>query len=289
MRDKFRITLASIPKSKSGDSASVFTTQYKGQWKYFESLLFLKDQFTPRSHGGNFNISEDESNTRFSERISDDEDISTREKNSIQEPVEEDVILAEEQIEVLTPRSTPSTSRPTSASQNRDNSIKKKRSSNDNIGLALLDIEKRKIQYLEEKKSKSAELVKDEDLAFFKSLLPHVRKISAMEKLSYRMKILEITKTFVNPAVSIGSKDNNTYKSTVVNNSAARNMNETSSTSCYNTTDTNFDSNTGNNSIVLRHSVGIEETSARHYYNSFNTSFEESDKVPTFKSYHNLK
>ncbi|KAL1487721.1 hypothetical protein ABEB36_015628 [Hypothenemus hampei] len=46
LKDKFRTTLASIPKSKLGDGA----TNYKVEWKYFQSLLFLKDQFHPRNH-----------------------------------------------------------------------------------------------------------------------------------------------------------------------------------------------------------------------------------------------
>ncbi|KAL1502877.1 hypothetical protein ABEB36_007955 [Hypothenemus hampei] len=64
--DKFRTTLASIPKLKSGDAA----TNYKVEWKYFQNLLFLKDQFVPRNHSGNFqNNTEEEINTIDNEQM----------------------------------------------------------------------------------------------------------------------------------------------------------------------------------------------------------------------------
>lgn len=36
----------------------------------------------------------------------------------------------------------------------------------------------------------------DEDLNFFKSLLPHVRRMSSLQKLEYRMQVLKLTKQF---------------------------------------------------------------------------------------------
>lgn len=227
LRDKFRTTLASIPKPKSGDPAIIV---YKGQWKHFQSLLFLKDQFAPRSHGGNFNIDEDDSNTCSSQKSPDEEDITDTQESTVEQVDEEEIAG------VSTLHSTtPSTSRPSSTSENRDTSTKKKRSSRDNVGLELLDIEKRKMQYLQEKLKKKTDEEEDEDLAFFKSLLPHVKKLSAYDKMSYRMQILRTTQEFLKPT-----------------NITATNQGDT-----------------GDNAVVTVHSAA--ETSARNYYSTCHT------------------
>ncbi|XP_054288084.1 uncharacterized protein LOC129003799 [Macrosteles quadrilineatus] len=54
LRDKFRTVLVSIPKPKSGDAQDC--VDYTGEWKYYKSLIFLKDQFTPRQSSGNFGV-----------------------------------------------------------------------------------------------------------------------------------------------------------------------------------------------------------------------------------------
>lgn len=71
MRDKFRTTLASIPKSKSGD---VHVDNYRGEWKYFKSLQFLQDQFTPRKSTGNFPKENEDISNALSQMSQDETD-----------------------------------------------------------------------------------------------------------------------------------------------------------------------------------------------------------------------
>lgn len=61
----------------------------------------------------------------------------------------------------------------------------------DIIGKNLLALEKEKIEM---KKSKVVSNIdrNDEDVAFFTSLLPHVRKLSPVEKLQFRIKVQTI-------------------------------------------------------------------------------------------------
>ena len=147
MRDKFRTVIATIPKSKSGDAQ---TNNYRGEWKYFKSLLFLKDQFTARKSIGNFpkiddNIF-DESSQMSQNGIDDDDD------DASEHTVEsQTIIYPSEQLQDLgspLPTGTPSSSRLSTRNQ------RKRRSSRDDVGLALLEVEKQKLQFLEKKKIK---------------------------------------------------------------------------------------------------------------------------------------
>ena len=123
MRDKFRTVLASIPKTKSGDAANI---PGKNQWTYFESLLFLKDQFLPRCSGGNFICQENES-------ICNNQNIP---ENNL-EPNEGRSVSPQEDVEII---SYPSTS----AENQAFNNIRKRPLATQNIGSQLLDFEKKK-------------------------------------------------------------------------------------------------------------------------------------------------
>lgn len=185
LRDKFRTTLASIPKPKSGDAAN----DYRGEWKYFKSLLFLKDQFTPRNSTGNLPKNDDENICDDILQISQDES----DKDVSEQTVYEDDTTnsSRSQFELNSaPSSTPTLSR---ASSSRKHS--QKRTSADEVGQALLQVERQKLEYLEQKRSRKEE--DDEDLNFFKSLLPHVKTFSAFDKLEYRMRVMKITKDFL--------------------------------------------------------------------------------------------
>nr|XP_029720875.1 uncharacterized protein LOC115262618 [Aedes albopictus] len=62
----------------------------------------------------------------------------------------------------------------------------------------LLAIEAKKLKLLEKKVNKAA-AVDDEDEAFFKSLLPHVRKLKSEQKLLFRMEVQKVVHKFVYP------------------------------------------------------------------------------------------
>ncbi|KAL1489914.1 hypothetical protein ABEB36_013840 [Hypothenemus hampei] len=182
LRDKFRTTLASMPKSKSGAAAN--TMNYKGQWKFFDNLMFLKDKFAPRNHGGNFKIDEDTDNNK-------------KEPIMVTKMNESNITpLTESSTKSSTPSS--SFSSPTPAGTIAINIIKKqKRRSQNDIGSAILEIENKKLKYLEDKKIKRVAEQEDEDAAFFKTMIPFVKTLSPFDKLSYHTKIMQVTQKYM--------------------------------------------------------------------------------------------
>jgi hypothetical protein len=73
---------------------------------------------------------------------------------------------------------------------------RRRRAPIDSVAHELLEPEKRKLRYIEENKAKQ-KTEEDEDLNFFKSILPHLKHLTPFEKLSYRVKILQVTQEFV--------------------------------------------------------------------------------------------
>lgn len=71
-----------------------------------------------------------------------------------------------------------------------------KRLKTEDYNPSILDIERQKIQYLMENSSRKQDKDDDEDLMFFKSLLPHVRKIPATQKLVMRGRIQDIVQQY---------------------------------------------------------------------------------------------
>ncbi|XP_053961265.1 uncharacterized protein LOC128865192 [Anastrepha ludens] len=180
LRDKYRNTLTSISKPKSG---SAQLADYNGSWQYFHKLSFLKDQFTARKSSSNLPaIVEDESmNSLMDEILNDDE---SEMQNSISKETRE--------IEA------PSFSRQPLNSSPKPGKVKR---SQEGIGNALLEMEKEKLRFLQEKRANKGE--DDEDLSFFKSSLPHLKNITSLHKLEYRMKVLQLIHELVNKSIPI--------------------------------------------------------------------------------------
>lgn len=99
-----------------------------------------------------------------------------------------------EQFNVASPEQTVSSIASTST---YNTGLVRKRKSKLDVGNALLQIEKEKLQFLQEKKQKLPE--DDEDMCFFKSLLPHVKHLTPEQKLDYRMKVMKITQDAIKP------------------------------------------------------------------------------------------
>lgn len=126
LRDTFRKELKKAPVKRSGDGAPKFS--FKSSWQYFDSLCFLKDQFTARSSSGNLPSVE---NT----------DILKEESNS--EPA-----LVDENIKNdMSPRSRHVFEPNEDASSSRKKM--KKQENNTNVGAELVKLEKHKLKILE--------------------------------------------------------------------------------------------------------------------------------------------
>lgn len=190
LRDQFAVELGKIPLSRSGDAGDSAPTS---KWPHFQSLLFLKDIVRPRFSTGNLITAEDSeippTSSAEAEAPADDVEDSSQiseytDTNSYQE--EENEIVKEDTANYVCHSSSPTVQ----SIQGR-----KRKRSNETFNNALLNLEKQKVQYLQEKSSRQRD-IDDEDLFFFKSLLPHVRQIPNSKKLSFRNSIQKIVEQF---------------------------------------------------------------------------------------------
>lgn len=163
-----------LPEGKSGDPGPSNMEMYSA-WPYFQSMLFLKDQVKPRKAGGN---------------LSFDIETNMANDNEVEEIQEVIDIIAEDPIVEITDTCT--------ADGIGEGSLKPnmrvgKRRAHDQ----LIEIERRKLKLLEKREKTTGEDGYDEDEAFFRSLLPHVRKIKSEDKLNFRMKVQSVVQHFV--------------------------------------------------------------------------------------------
>lgn len=172
LRDNFRRELQKKPHPRSGDDG--FLAGWKSPWKYFESLHFLQDQFTPRVAGGSLPEINDSLTT-----------------DSPGEGMDEPPPTESEEAQMTTPTCSSVDSREASGSAPR-----KRRRPTDEIGSALIRIEERKLKMLENNRTQVPKVV-DEDVAFFDSLLPHVKSLPPTEKLLLRIKMQQLVYDFV--------------------------------------------------------------------------------------------
>ncbi|KAG8255211.1 hypothetical protein J6590_098140 [Homalodisca vitripennis] len=176
LRDTFR---KKVKENKSGSGA-------KPTWTYFESLTFLLPVMKPRVTTGNLPVSDTPVNTLLESE--DYADLTEHDETStlnIDEPDESpNVERAQRSDNTSTPSPTPV--------NNEFQRPRQKRKRGSTIQNEALNLEKRKVQLLEARfavqKSSSME-EEDEDLSFFKSLLPALKKLPYLRKMKLKASI----------------------------------------------------------------------------------------------------
>lgn len=179
LRQQFKLHFDKLPVVRSGGEPPEDIVE----WPYFKSLMFLKDIFEKRPATGNLSDSEEKNENVV---INSDEEQDTHNTD-----------------DDISPPPTP-TSQTSSAGcsseatkvllvpRKADNLGYRKRSSQiEIIGKNLVDLEKEKIEMKKSKIDSNFDR-NDEDIAFFTSLLPHVKKLSPVEKLQFRIKVQTI-------------------------------------------------------------------------------------------------
>ncbi|XP_046674731.1 uncharacterized protein LOC124363526 [Homalodisca vitripennis] len=168
---------------KTLKSGSAAPDEPSSHWPYFESMLFLTDQFIPRPSSGNIATNYDDSSVIVSE-------------DGEEEGNGDDIQIEQLETIVLAPNHPTNevSGKLTNVAESRNVSKTKtgyiKRVTPQTvIGQQLLELEKEKLKM---KQNKAAENPNDEDIGFFNSLLPHVRKLSPRDKLRFRMQVQEI-------------------------------------------------------------------------------------------------
>lgn len=180
LRDTFNREYKKVPIPKSGDSADSAPV-YNGKWPYFQSMLFLKDMAQPRSTSSNLQTVEDSTSSLDDTLL--DEGHEETEDNVISESV-----LANITSDILAP--------PTPKQRKSDTTVhvapqtvrpqknKQKQSSLSTFECELLKKEDLKLELLKDPD--------DDDLNFFKSLLPYFKTMNPIKKLKLRSKIQDL-------------------------------------------------------------------------------------------------
>lgn len=179
MRETFSKKLAEIPVKKSGSSDE--EEDEVCDWPYFSQLQFLRDQFTPRQTSGNYPTTDEAQLSAVNEHDGDD--------NSIIQTVDSPRDSSVHSCSQFSAQSSPA---PLSDSA----PVRKRKQTDDKtVACALLKAEQEKLEYLKRKEenriARRQEPV-DEDMAFFTSLLPHIRILSPRKKMRIRVQMMQL-------------------------------------------------------------------------------------------------
>lgn len=183
LRDSFGKELRKIPVGRSGDEGPSNLETYT-TWPHFNAMLFLRDQMKPRKAGGNLSVSDGGNLTEF-EDTQEAENHQECDAGTISYELNESNCPDTYEVEYVA--EIPQASTQPSNKMRKRSVLQEK----------LVDIEARKLKLLEKRAKKSSNAEEDEDEAFFKSLLPHVRKLAPEEKLEFRMDVQRLVQKHV--------------------------------------------------------------------------------------------
>ena len=207
MRDQFSVEFGKIKLPHSGDPGG---ESYEPKWPHYRSLLFLKDIVKPRALSSNLKSDKStpiQSNPIPSKDITvdsvqrgdsgdhddrgdsvafggnDNEDLRFMQFGTHDENQDDGEVTSQERSLV------------------QDNPRKRKwNGANAKYSETVIAIGKQKAKFLEEAmKNRQPE---NEDLLFFRSLLPHVSNIAANVKLRFRNRIQQVVDEFAYPSAS---------------------------------------------------------------------------------------
>ena len=207
LRDQFSVEFGKIKPPRSGDPGG---ESYEPKWPHYRSLLFLKDTVKPRASSSNlkpgksarmqFNPIPSNDKTVDSVQRGDSGDHDDRgDSVAFNENGNEDLRFA--QYGTHDENQDDGEVNIQERSLLQDNPRKRKRNGvNAKYNETIIAIEKQTAKFLEEAvKNRQPE---NEDLLFFRSLLPHVNNIPANMKLRFRNHIQQVVDEFAYPSSS---------------------------------------------------------------------------------------
>jgi len=206
LRDQFSVDFGKIKPPRPGDPGG---ESYETKWPHYRSLLFLKDIVKPRASSSNLK-SDKSAPTQSNPIPSYDKTADCVRGDSCDHDDRGDSVAFNENDSEdirFTQYGTRDENQDTGGvnSQNRslvqDNPRKRKQNGvNAKYNETIVAIEKQKANFLEEAmKNRQPE---NEDLLFFRSLLPHVSNIPANMKLRFRNRIQQVIDEFAYPPAS---------------------------------------------------------------------------------------
>ncbi|XP_076034828.1 uncharacterized protein LOC143021305 [Oratosquilla oratoria] len=205
LRDQFAVELGKIAPARPGEASGDTPTS---KWQYFKLLLFLRDVVKPRASTGNSSgvVASDVIETSLPgspqvEYQTGTVDPSAREEGSSSRnqdtPEREEAAMERHRL--------------ASPSTHLNGKGASRRSKADDYNQSIFDIERQKIQYLLENLSRKQDKDDDEDMMFFKSLLPHVKRVPDVQKLTFRSRLQELVQQFAYREPTISPPPHDTH------------------------------------------------------------------------------
>lgn len=171
--------LRDVFRKKTKETKGVSGASAKPKWVYFESLSFLIPMMKARNTTGNLSVSDTSMSQVLEEREGEalnETDFTELDGNT---DAEVDDLLEEGNISA--PTNTPVEPQRKGLKRKQATSIQDK----------ALDLERRKVQLMEARfAAPQTNQVEDDDLSFFKSLLPSMKQLSDIRRMKLRSQIL---------------------------------------------------------------------------------------------------
>lgn len=184
LRDQYATEISKLVRPKSGAGADEVITC---KWQYFNALSFLKDIVKARKSSGNCSMLETSSTDEIVEQQNTSPEIQDEDEYNESEKMTQDQfnVSIMDNDEVIPASAGPSnieeeTSKAKRSKLHTVERVKRVRRVDYTVDYtaSMLEIEKKKLQILSQRKSaKEDKEPEDEHSLFFKTLLPHVRKI----------------------------------------------------------------------------------------------------------------
>lgn len=243
LRDQYSIELSKITRPKSGSGANEVTVS---KWQYFTALSFLKGIVKPRQSSGNCS-----SQGGVEDAVDEDVHTCTDTVANVEEVIQDlgnqddlteynkDLSFDSHDQSTLADHPSDTTSQQDTtqcAKKFKNHTVERiKRKRNDDYTSELLQIERKELDMLIQTRSAKGEkdTENDEHLLFFKTLLPHVRKISPHQIIPFRTQIQDVVQRFAYP---MNYQMLSPSESTILSASSASHMAESPSLLDYDTT-----------------------------------------------------
>ncbi|KAK7601844.1 hypothetical protein V9T40_009285 [Parthenolecanium corni] len=217
LRDKYRKLVAGEKYTASGRCANSIMAN---NWIHFKALGFLNTQLLPRKTESNFDgvtenslkIVVDDINRPSTPRLDNKDHTnvqlekpeklylltdSEQSKSSLSSNM--NIIYSKKRKHSVSPSS------PLSGNRNKPLYIPKNR--RPDWGKEIVELEKKKLALLEEKKNENTVKEDNDDLNFFQSLIPTIRDFTPLQKMRYRKRILEFTEEFLSENITVVDTD----------------------------------------------------------------------------------
>lgn len=188
LRDQFQRELKKVKKLRSGESASISVSDYKGKWVFFEMLFFLKDTMVLTKMTSNFD-NVPSTDTLNSETDTNSEDLGQEVADTTEAS---ERITPPRHLETFDTHSSRFEESPEIPRLHNTSiyhhSRGRKRTLSD-FGRDMLEMEKKKLPAFVEHGLCERHEQDDEDMHFAKSLVPSLRRLDPIRKLIIRNKI----------------------------------------------------------------------------------------------------